>query len=1050
MIRIHSAVPAPIIISVVLAFLFISSTRQYEVTGILVDRDQNPVAGLSVMLFNDKDEQIASDQTDSQGHFSLVYQVEPTSADPFGSPDMPTEFKLGSSYPNPFNPQTTVPFYAPENTQAVISVYNILGQQVLRTQVDVSAGSHEIQVNLGGRLSQGQYILRVQGDGFSLTQSMTFVSAGVSSGRIGIVLRPATGQSVANLSSQALQAAEEKGYRLVVEGSAAFEVKELSIPINQNHDLGAIKLIHNEYPLKIIVEGQGSVEEEILTAKQYEHGTVVRLTALPEQRWRFSGWSGAVEDLEEIIEIEITQPVTIQASFELAEADFTGKIVSSEDGEGIPLTQLRLQRDSLIFEQKTDEHGAFAFREIPVGEYEISIRYPLGYRGVDELDSLLLLDRDLSMELIAEPVREITKIISSGQRDTLSTVTGAVVVIDLSDSSVDIEVEVSQVESPRLTQNNHAVTEPVRVRIGNPAHNKQPGLHMPPAESDSITITLIQQFTGDDDSAFFLLDTGLEEEESVSYANGVRAIYTDLLGRVTEVMKLTYKVSAQIKSELTYALALLDSECSSEDRSLYELSEILDGEKPLILIHGWQPFKVRCSHFADYDPVEEVFSGLIKELKDDPEISSTYKLYIFKYTSNTSVLSNSEVLWQRMNEMGLAEKKPFLIGHSMGGLVGRGLINMYGEDFVDGLITLGGPHEGIPLTRTPKLLRSWGRLAVCAYSQFLCTLMRVNSGIVPETPGFMDLDPESQLIKSFKAVKGSSEHIFALAGRLDSRSETNNFVYKQGYSILRFGDSRYSENDGIVHVQSAMPYWTGLRVILDAHDHSEVATGIGSNAKNVFDAIAPILKKQDEVGDWPRDTQTAVVEVFNPATGRTWMDRNLGASRAATSSTDEEAYGDLYQWGRAADGHQRRNSSTTSTLSSTDQPGHGSFITSSSGANWDWRSPQNDDLWQGVNGINNPCPVDYRLPTDAEWIAERNSWSSNNAAGAYASPLKLPMAGIRYGSSGSLGNVGAGGGYWSSTVSGSYARYLLFGSGNAFMYSFRRADGLSVRCLKDE
>ena len=45
--------------------------------------------------------------------------------------------------------------------------------------------------------------------------------------------------------------------------------------------------------------------------------------------------------------------------------------------------------------------------------------------------------------------------------------------------------------------------------------------------------------------------------------------------------------------------------------------------------------------------------------------------------------------------------------------------------------------------------------------------------------------------------------------------------------------------------------------------------------------------------------------VTNPATGRTWMDRNLGASRVATGNTDAEAYGDLYQWGRAADGHQK-------------------------------------------------------------------------------------------------------------------------------------------------
>ena len=71
---------------------------------------------------------------------------------------------------------------------------------------------------------------------------------------------------------------------------------------------------------------------------------------------------------------------------------------------------------------------------------------------------------------------------------------------------------------------------------------------------------------------------------------------------------------------------------------------------------------------------------------------------------------------------------------------------------------------------------------------------------------------------------------------------------------------------------------------------------------------------------------TAVVEVTNPITGRTWMDRNLGAERAATSSTDALAFGDLYQWGRGADGHQCRNSGTISTISVLDQPGHDDFI----------------------------------------------------------------------------------------------------------------------------
>jgi uncharacterized protein (TIGR02145 family) len=196
---------------------------------------------------------------------------------------------------------------------------------------------------------------------------------------------------------------------------------------------------------------------------------------------------------------------------------------------------------------------------------------------------------------------------------------------------------------------------------------------------------------------------------------------------------------------------------------------------------------------------------------------------------------------------------------------------------------------------------------------------------------------------------------------------------------------------------------------------------------------------------------TAVVgdnDVKNPTTGKIWMDRNLGATQVATSSFDEASYGDLYQWGRAADGHESRTSNTTATLATSDTPGHGDFITAS-GSPYDWRNPQNTNLWQGVSGTNNPCPSGYRLPTAAEWDAERVSWSTNNAAGAFASPLKLPLAGYRNYSSGSLFAVNGLGYYWSSTVDGTYSRVLGFYSIDANVDSNKRAFGFSVRCLKD-
>jgi uncharacterized protein (TIGR02145 family) len=190
---------------------------------------------------------------------------------------------------------------------------------------------------------------------------------------------------------------------------------------------------------------------------------------------------------------------------------------------------------------------------------------------------------------------------------------------------------------------------------------------------------------------------------------------------------------------------------------------------------------------------------------------------------------------------------------------------------------------------------------------------------------------------------------------------------------------------------------------------------------------------------------TAIVDVTNPTTGKTWMDRNLGASQVATSSTDAAAYGDLYQWGRGNDGHQCRTSATTTTLSATDQPGNANFILAPN-APYDWRSPQNANLWQGVNGVNNPCPGGYRLPTEIELDAERTSWISNNSAGAYASLLKLTASGSRIYNTGSFANVGTFGYYWSSAFSGTLLMFLSF---NAYAEINNLAYGRAVRCIKN-
>ena len=185
-------------------------------------------------------------------------------------------------------------------------------------------------------------------------------------------------------------------------------------------------------------------------------------------------------------------------------------------------------------------------------------------------------------------------------------------------------------------------------------------------------------------------------------------------------------------------------------------------------------------------------------------------------------------------------------------------------------------------------------------------------------------------------------------------------------------------------------------------------------------------------------------------TGKIWMDRNLGATQQATSSTDAASYGDLYQWGRSADGHQIRTSSTVAaptTVTSAD-PGHGDFILTDDTTDSNWTNfAGEDDLWQA--GLNDPCPTGYRIPTETEFNNERLAFGTNNAAGAASSALAFPVAGSRYISNGTLANVGSHGLYWSSTVSGTYARYLNIRSTSATMSDGNRGAGFSVRCIKE-
>jgi hypothetical protein len=197
----------------------------------------------------------------------------------------------------------------------------------------------------------------------------------------------------------------------------------------------------------------------------------------------------------------------------------------------------------------------------------------------------------------------------------------------------------------------------------------------------------------------------------------------------------------------------------------------------------------------------------------------------------------------------------------------------------------------------------------------------------------------------------------------------------------------------------------------------------------------------------PRDNTTKLVEVVSK-TGRIWMDRNLGATQSATSPTDEKAFGDYYQWGRGIDGHQLKNSGTTTSQNGINQTNNPNFIITYG----DWVISQNDNFWQGIYGQNNPCPNGFRLPTEKEWDLERLSWTPNNPDGAFASPLKLTLTGYRDWRNGLFADIGSSAAYWSSTPSGK-DKSIIFVVNKGYNLNYfseqLRAFGHTCRCIKD-
>jgi hypothetical protein len=79
---------------------------------------------------------------------------------------VPATYELYNSYPNPFNPSTTITYGLPQQSKVTLKIYTVLGQEIATLVNDIqSANYHRIQWNgrdnNGTQVSSGVYFFRI-------------------------------------------------------------------------------------------------------------------------------------------------------------------------------------------------------------------------------------------------------------------------------------------------------------------------------------------------------------------------------------------------------------------------------------------------------------------------------------------------------------------------------------------------------------------------------------------------------------------------------------------------------------------------------------------------------------------------------------------------------------------------------------------------------------------------------------------------------------------------------------------------------------------------
>ena len=104
------------------------------------------------------------------------YELETSVSQSIEKP-LPQKYALLDNYPNPFNPSTSIGYELPTNSQVILTIFNLLGQEI-RTLVNENkeAGHHTVhwdgKDNFGKKAVSGVYLYQINAGDFRYTKKM--------------------------------------------------------------------------------------------------------------------------------------------------------------------------------------------------------------------------------------------------------------------------------------------------------------------------------------------------------------------------------------------------------------------------------------------------------------------------------------------------------------------------------------------------------------------------------------------------------------------------------------------------------------------------------------------------------------------------------------------------------------------------------------------------------------------------------------------------------------------------------------------------------------